>query len=76
VSNLAKHVGTPEGYAPVEAPARPIFSAPAVPTPPAEGWYANPSLRLNWPGLSTPDSLRQAYVPGVRIRRFFPVSNS
>lgn len=59
-----------------EAPSPTAASSNPVPTPPPEGYKQSPSLRLNWPGLSTPDSLRQAYAPGTKISRFLPTSNN
>jgi hypothetical protein len=73
--NLTKHIANPDDYVPITQP-QPVADPHPVPTPPIEGYAPNPSLRLNWPGLSLPDSLRQAYGNGVKVRRFFPLSNS
>lgn len=63
----------PEGIDPVEAPPIQAQSPPAVPTPAPQGYSPSPSSISNFPGLSSPDSLRQAYGRGVRVRRWLPI---
>lgn len=61
---------------PLPAPVNfPVTVDHPMPAPPVVGYSPNPFIRSTFPGLETVDSIRQGYIPGIKLRRFLPVSN-